>query len=725
MSPPRSRHADARGRRVRRLWALASASVAIVLAMTGGVAWASVESDARFRGVLLDGVYEGHTFTDLFMGSYRKSGSGVAWFCKEFGVPISDAGQGQLDWGQTEQQRRAAYIISEYASSTSSTVHAAIALAVHDLIGANELWQQKRELFRAAADHFGGAGVSALSDRMRAEAQQELGPWTLSAPEIAVAADRRSALVVVPSIHTASGAAVQEDITLRVSGAAVWESTGTRELTVTSGTTTRQRLRITEGGTDLTVSASASAAPSGIQISTISGSQQQVATAGRERIASDAREFVPDWAVSPRASTIAPARILPGEALTDQVTVLLDAQQEWPEHDGQPVPATFSVAWFYSGDPLPELSDVPEGEPFGVASLTVSAPGEYRVQAPDAPDGPGYYYPVVSFERSGQPEEFQTYFTGDWSARVHEPSEETLVVWTPQVTTRTSHDRADVGDAVRDLLVVSGNAPGHRLDIVSTLWGPIAEKPELVVNEDPQNMAPPIPDGVPAVGTVTTTVEGNGEFYTEGIVLSDPGYYVWTETIAETDATQAWNSGWAASEEVSLRVYEPQVVTRASDAIVSVGSRISDVLEVSGNDPQATVEIVSTLYGPLPEAPEHLVNDTPWLAEPILPSADLPVAATVTTVVAGNGVFETEAVTVDRVGYYVWVETIAPTSTTAGWAGDFGMTAETVQVIAHLVESSTDPAGSAPPVLAWGVMLALGGLGVLRGVGSIRTRHGR
>ncbi|MFJ6001964.1 hypothetical protein [Arthrobacter sp. NPDC092385] len=135
--------------------------------------------------------------------------------------------------------------------------------------------------------------------------------------------------------------------------------------------------------------------------------------------------------------------------------------------------------------------------------------------------------------------------------------------------------------------------------------------------------------------------------------------------------------------------FAPEVSTVTSATRTAPGTAVHDVLDVSVAAPgqwlvdPATarpvgLDVVSTLWGPLPSAPVEGAT---------VPSGTASVG-TVTTAIAGTGSFRTTALTVPSAGYYAWTESIDPSTARpaaaapfiAPWAGPYGLPLETTLV---------------------------------------------
>lgn len=159
----------------------------------------------------------------------------------------------------------------------------------------------------------------------------------------------------------------------------------------------------------------------------------------------------------------------------------------------------------------------------------------------------------------------------------------------------------------------------------------------------------------------------------------------------------------AVSGLASLPAFQPTVSTTTSAPVARAGAEIHDVLtvDVEGRSPSGgtfpwlhdpvsgepvSVEVESTLWGPLPARPE------PSNAVP----AGTPRAGTVTTRVKGPGSYKTPPVTLPSPGYYVWTETIDPQTAeprsaaahVKPWRSTFGIEAETT-IVPWMPQAST------------------------------------
>ncbi len=312
------------------------------------------------------------------------------------------------------------------------------------------------------------------------------------------------------------------------------------------------------------------------------------------------------------------------------------------------------------------------------ADGTAAVPLSLKVKNPDL----GFYTWVVSAPAGVLG--FATAYTSAYGI------DEETVEYTPpppfpalfSVTTRTSDALAVKGGKLHDVLDVKDPQNvllTHPTTVTSTLWGPFAARPTLGSVIDPA--------AAPRVGMVETNVDSMEIYETPELELPADGFYVWTYSYPQSQVRSLYE-GYDAhedltvyAEEMTLVPWAPKVVTEVSTQVAEAGSRISDRLEISGGQPGASAEVVSTLYGPLMSVPtrsETLPDDLPAVGS---------VVTDVTFDAAGEAEATTEEIEVPESGIYVFHETIAAaTDTFAGeptsvaWSAPFGVASETTLV---------------------------------------------
>lgn len=236
-----------------------------------------------------------------------------------------------------------------------------------------------------------------------------------------------------------------------------------------------------------------------------------------------------------------------------------------------------------------------------------------------------------------------------------------IVKGTPEVSTTASHQTAVIGTALHDLVTVTKLPAGYRQSVTATLYGPFAERPG--------------PDSCTAqmkAGSVSFTVDRNGEFRTPEVTVHRPGYYVWTESLPGDSRTHPVTTPCGIVEETSLIVARtPQVRTQISAQRAVVGRQVHDTVVITGLAPSDEVVVGWTLHGPLaPRSGSCAGLD--WSAAGVLDRGEL--------VARGNGRYRT-APTVLRVpGCVTYSEVLVATETTASASSPPGLVPETALV---------------------------------------------
>lgn len=523
---------------------------------TGGAAGASVDAP-RGPGTPLPGTW---------LGSYATfAGSPWVW-CVDAGRGAPERG---LAWSPTPVRAPAsAYLLAVHGDVAEPENHAALSYLVqtdpdlpHDAVVS----------VPPQPPQVPGMDLPGRVAALRGEAARAAGPYTLPT-SLEVDADGRGALVTASVLAASGHALAGRPMTARIEGPGQWVDGGASLLEATSGEEPSSwRLRATADG-EVTVTVEAVVPPVDVTLfgSGRPGVQRVVAAAAPARVAASASGRL-RTTFAPRVATRTSAAVTsPGSVLTDVLEVGTGEGTTWPP--GVEVDVV-STLWGPFTDRPAEADRAPAGAPaVGHVTTRVVGPGPATTPGLEVP-APGYYVwteEIVADERQ----------TG-WAGRFALADETSLARWQPSVETRTSDAVTFPGAQLRDHLRVSGLRPGASVAVRSTLWGPFADRPEP---------APAPPEGAPAVGTVTTqvggsrgvggsrvdggstggggTVEsgGDGVVTTQPLVVAEPGWYVWTETVAEDEYHAAWASAFAAVAETT---YVPSRPAPAGQAPVA------------------------------------------------------------------------------------------------------------------------------------------------------------
>jgi hypothetical protein len=144
--------------------------------------------------------------------------------------------------------------------------------------------------------------------------------------------------------------------------------------------------------------------------------------------------------------------------------------------------------------------------------------------------------------------------------------------------------------------------------------------------------------------------------------------------------------GWIAQESratavvqatAKIRKARPEVVTQTSEALVTPGAAIHDIVTVTGLPEGYAAQVTATLHGPFEAQPD---------ADDCAPGN---VAGQVSFAVTGNGTYETPPLSVDQVGFYTWVEHLPDDDLTVSVTTRCGLVPETTRVVPFTPEVRT------------------------------------
>lgn len=574
--------------------------------------------------------------------SYSAVKTTTSWNPKTTGVgPLSAA-----------NVHRLAYVLAAHGHTTNNAQAAHVSYAVRTFVtspgGA-----------RDTGTPYAG-DIKAGGEKLVAEAKNFAGPYTIPL-SVKAAADAKSATVSSYQPVSAAGKTLTGYAgTLTITGPAVFASNkGTTLAAPANG----QAVTITSTGDGaVKVSVSYAKLPSTkLHYRDPSKSNyQRILVSGQTEPASAAASYTANVPNQPHVVTETSDQVAtPGTSLTDTLHV----------SDMEPGSSIVVTSTLYGPfNTRPTAADTPPADAPTVGTVTTPVTADSSGTATVTTEGltittAGYY---VWFETTAETSE-----NLPWPGKFGQESETSLVKWSPEVTTVTSDQRAEPGAELTDTLTVTGMQPGSTGSVVSTLYGPFTTRPEI---------ADTAPDDAPVVGTVTTEVtagdDGNATAVTDALTITERGFYVWHETIAATAEQDGWAGKYGQESETTIVPWQPNVTTQTSAQTAKPGAKITDTLTVSSLQPGATIEVTTSLYGPFKNKP----------AEADVPPKDAPVVGTLTLTVTaddnGEATVTTEALTVNKPGYYVWHETIAETPEHEAWTAVFGQATETTQVIA-------------------------------------------
>ncbi|MCS5499261.1 hypothetical protein NY547_18610 [Cnuibacter physcomitrellae] len=219
--------------------------------------------------------------------------------------------------------------------------------------------------------------------------------------------------------------------------------------------------------------------------------------------------------------------IAAGETLSDDL--VLSATDEglgrwgvYQDDEGfHPVPVVIESVLYGPLKRRPEpLAEAPADAPVvcRVETAATEGPGTYRSPGCAVAE-PGWYTWTAAIDPARTPPEHGGDRLGAWSSSWGEAAETTLVLGAPTISTVASRASLDQPACVHDTLSVSGLPVGApAFTVTATLIGPdeAAPTPGAVHEEWRQLQSP---------GAGEVTITGDGEYSTDCVEVSEPGYY--------------------------------------------------------------------------------------------------------------------------------------------------------------------------------------------------------
>ncbi|MGN6162589.1 MAG: hypothetical protein ACTHOG_12925 [Marmoricola sp.] len=261
-----------------------------------------------------------------------------------------------------------------------------------------------------------------------------------------------------------------------------------------------------------------------------------------------------------------------------------------------------------------------------------------------------------------------------------------IVKATPTLVTQ-AQPSARAGESLSDLVTVAGLPQGYDHPMVAILYGPFATAPTATSCTADK-----------AVASVSIPVTVNGTVRTPTVPATQPGYYVWTESLPGDDRTVGVDTPCGVSEETTVvttpatpTAAQPTLRTRVSAAVVTLPGTVSDTIAVSGLK-AGTLDIAWTLLGPVSPG-GHGCTGLDWAAAPRHASGHL---------TASNGLVRTPAIAITVAGCYTFREHAAATSTSAAADSAPGLPEETALAVRPRPRVVPEvPTGPAGPIDGW------------------------
>lgn len=573
------------------------------------------------------------------MGSFDIGGHRVWCIEKEAEYPT------QLSGARTiTDNPLAAYVLSQYGSTTDDIT----AAAVYYILGQDAGLQigdsaKQRETLQHSENR---AAIEAKRQQILTEAAANQGPYTLATNvEMSPGGQTGSASV--------RGKVNGSPITVTLSGTASFtDGTQTKTVTLSNGVWTAPVVATGDGVVRIAARTTETMPASAFTLYG-NGNAQSVVVAGPAGEPLTAPETSDNTRVQmePVIETTSSAntdKLRVGDTVTDTVTV----------SKGKPG-TTIRVQTRLYGP----VTTKPEQSPSAPTGTPLLHDGHVDIKLDANGNGTVTTAPV-KIEKSGW-YSYDTDWAGDDdnSAVDHGygvPSETgRITTWTPEATTRTSDQLVTGPDALTDTVVVSGGKPGAAFTGSANLYGPFDTDPSASGGIDLTD--------APTVGTVefagTYDADGKAEVTTPPVNISEPGFYVWAETIdAVPGVSERWQQITAMATETSVNM-QPTIHTMVNDQMVLPGHTISDRVELAGlvnavGGKPVTNIVTGSLYGPVAPV-EGSCKLVDWKGAPVaatLPSTTVDAAPDGTARLDGYG-----AHVVTEPGCYTYAETLTST----------------------------------------------------------------
>lgn len=396
----------------------------------------------------------------------------------------------------------------------------------------------------------------------------------------------------------------------------------------------------------------------------------------------DAR--VPETSVAPfqpfAISTVTGRLVVPGDQISDQLTVS-SANGVWLEgQGGEPIPVTFTGTAYQVAGVLPPAqgAGVPSSATvLGTVQVTATGPGVYTSPTVAAPNA-GFVTWKWEARVTQQPAVYRPYLAGDWIDDFGIHAESTSVRHPVTITSEVREYNVHLDGRAFDRIVVTGFPADHATfegdgywgadtdSIVHTVYGPLEES-QLVDDLDLTT--------APVLTTISTTAR-NGVYqvgYTavDEIRPAAAGYYVVVSSFAGDDRVQPFTSSPA---DILERFFVPgpppppaptpdvRVSSQATET-VEVGQPFTDTALVRGSWIPVGATLVFRAFGPFENAPaEGEAGDPFYESDPIA--------------VTGEGDYTSPEISVETAGSVYWVETVYAADGTVLAAGYLGAPGE-------------------------------------------------
>ncbi|EHN09129.1 peptidase C60 sortase A and B [Patulibacter medicamentivorans] len=580
------------------------------------------------------GKYDRYRYGTRWFGDFRGAIDGVSagafcidlrfWYpSKRFAYekrPIAGLKSKERKSISAAKLRQMAYALWNFGRSRQRNQQAAVMLYVHGLMDDGAPGEVDPKAI----------GVSSLYARIARDARRYAGPYRVQVDLPSSGLTVGTAIKPTVRVLASSGAVVP-NATVDLSGSA--GATGLPR-TISTGRTGVARLALTpsdaKGGLRLSARATGlAAAEPDLYVPTRGASAR-----------SGQRLVVPATAsvATERAVPVAPARIKVTTAATPTSVLLGTQSTDKVTISGAPAGWSAPIAVRLYG-PAPSQAAIRcDGPP--AAEVTHRAGGGDSITPPVTPSAPGWYgYQLVV---PGSDDVIGT------TTPCAEPSESLRVEVQPRVHTQISNQLLNGPGSVTDTVWIEGLS-GQPATVAAALYGPLPAADKLTCD------GPPVWSGSFAAAT-------DGQYVTDPVQLSVPGYYTYRERLTGSEFVRVTDTACGDAAETTIVRGHPQITTQISSQDTAVGSEVTDTAVVTGLG-KLRADVAVELWGPFPSRDAIRCEGTPYW--------------TGTFPADGDGSYRTAPVKLQKAGYYTYREAITGSTAYDGVQTACGEAAET------------------------------------------------
>jgi Sortase domain len=498
-------------------------------------------------------------------------------------------------------RQKMAYAVWAYGRTTDADRQAAVMLYVHSLMGD----ARPGEIDPAAI----GPAVEAEFSKVADAASRYHGPYRVVGSVSAPLRPGHPASAEV-RVLSATGAAVP-DVTVTLS---TTNANGAPK-SVTTGADGSARFGFTPSSSGgVKIAATAEQLPS--TLPQVYEPTVAPASANAQRLVVPASQEVSGTlgATAQKAqlvvtTTARPAQLIVGHVVRDHVSIS-GASTNWRAK------VTASIR-----GPFPSEAAINCSKTAWTGTFDAAGPGNYVTPNATATK-PGWYVFQLSIP--------ETMTAAGLRTPCDDTAERFFMQASPTLTTEASAPTVSAGKPIFDSVTVAATA-GETVTAVVDLFGPFASTSKISCS------AAPIWSG-------SITATKNGTYKTAEFTPTVPGVYTYRARIDSTQLILGAQSPCGEAAETTLLSAVPQVETRVSSAQVTPGTQVQDQVTVSGSGVlQLTVKV--ELFGP-------------YQSRAGIDCAGAPLwTGTITS--NGDGTYKTQPVTLQKVGYYTFRESVA------------------------------------------------------------------